>query len=133
MGAMHRKDRRMKDDASIDNIPAASYEPFLAGITSALDTARWQAARAVNTILTAAYWESGRQIMEFQCLPFREDIRDTVSDIGCGGKSAHSENLGQRRVVGCPQSTRRERRNDQRIISLPYVNSGGMMNWPVTE
>lgn len=56
----------MKDDTSIDDIPAASYDPFLAGITSVLDTARRQAARTVNLILTAAYWEIGRRIVEFQ-------------------------------------------------------------------
>lgn len=56
----------MKDDSSMDDLPAASYDPFLAGITSVLDTARWQAAREVNTIFTAAYWQTGRRIVEFQ-------------------------------------------------------------------
>ena len=56
----------MKDDTSIDDVPAASYDPFLAGIASILDTARRQAAQAVNTILIAAYWEIGRRIVEFQ-------------------------------------------------------------------
>ena len=56
----------MKDDTSIDDIPVESYDPFLAGITSVLDTARRQAAKTVNLILTAAYWEIGRRIVEFQ-------------------------------------------------------------------
>jgi hypothetical protein len=62
---MHQKDERMKDDSSMDNLPAASYDPFLAGITSVLDTARRQAARAVHTILTAAYWETGQRMVGF--------------------------------------------------------------------
>jgi hypothetical protein len=100
---MHQKDERMKDDSSMDNLPAASYDPFLVGITIVLDTARRQAARVVNTILTAAYWETGRRSVEFQQGGMeREDIRDTVSDIGIEGtilSTVVDIRLGRREVA----------------------------------
>jgi predicted nuclease of restriction endonuclease-like (RecB) superfamily len=44
----------------------ASYDEFLSRISSLLATARRGAARAVNAILTATYWEVGRRIVEFE-------------------------------------------------------------------
>lgn len=42
----------------------------MTGIAELLEQARRGAVRAVNSILTAAYWEIGRRIVEF----------DTVND-----------------------------------------------------
>ena len=41
-----------------------SYNAVLADVTSLLETARSAAARAVNTVMTAAYWQIGRRIVE---------------------------------------------------------------------
>lgn len=42
------------------------YGTLVAGISELLDHARRSSARAVNGILTATYWESGRRIVEFE-------------------------------------------------------------------
>ncbi|RMF64883.1 MAG: DUF1016 domain-containing protein [Calditrichaeota bacterium] len=42
------------------------YRDLLSGIAGLLDAARRQAARSVNTILTATYWLIGRRIVEFE-------------------------------------------------------------------
>ena len=44
----------------------SSYQNFLSGIQNLLQEARRQAARSVNVVLTAAYWEIGRRIVEFE-------------------------------------------------------------------
>ena len=50
--------------------PSVSADPQYAGLrtglSTLLDDARRGAARAVNVILTAAYWEVGRRIVEFE-------------------------------------------------------------------
>ena len=40
------------------------YHSILGGISNVIDTARRSAARSVNSIMTAAYWLIGRQIVE---------------------------------------------------------------------
>jgi predicted nuclease of restriction endonuclease-like (RecB) superfamily len=47
-------------------IRGADYGNLLRKITSLLEMARRAAARSVNTILTATYWEMGRRIVEFE-------------------------------------------------------------------
>lgn len=42
------------------------YNRFLTGIQRLLEEARHQAARSVNAILTSAYWELGRRIVEYE-------------------------------------------------------------------
>ena len=42
------------------------YGTLIAGISDLLDHARRSAARAVNGILTATYWEVGRRVVEFE-------------------------------------------------------------------
>jgi hypothetical protein len=42
------------------------YQDFLSEISTLLAAARKQAARAVNTVLFATYWELGRRIIEFE-------------------------------------------------------------------
>jgi len=46
--------------------PAKSYNPLLKDIVQLLEDARRYAARTVNAILTATYWEIGRRIVEFE-------------------------------------------------------------------
>jgi predicted nuclease of restriction endonuclease-like (RecB) superfamily len=43
-----------------------NYDVILSGVVELLDTARRTSARAVNSIMTATYWEVGRRIVEFE-------------------------------------------------------------------
>ena len=45
--------------------PGPDYGDLLAGISDLLEQARRMSARAVNSIITAAYWEVGRRIVEY--------------------------------------------------------------------
>ncbi len=51
-----------------NNIPTLdnNYTSLIKDISSILETARRTSARAVNTILTATYWEVGRRIVEYE-------------------------------------------------------------------
>ena len=44
--------------------PKRNYGHLLDGLTDLLDEARRSTARAVNRVMTATYWEIGRQIVE---------------------------------------------------------------------
>ena len=61
-GSMGRK------RAPAEPVPAAidddAYAAILAGVTALLEAARHVAARAVNSLMTATYWEIGRRIVE---------------------------------------------------------------------
>ncbi|MHB9014086.1 MAG: PDDEXK nuclease domain-containing protein [Ignavibacteriaceae bacterium] len=48
------------------SIPDNNYSSLIKDISSILETARRTSARAVNTILTATYWEVGRRIVEYE-------------------------------------------------------------------
>src|SRR5262247_2703734 len=43
-----------------------SYSVVLSGVVELLDTARRAAARSVNAVMTATYWEIGRRIVEHE-------------------------------------------------------------------
>jgi predicted nuclease of restriction endonuclease-like (RecB) superfamily len=43
-----------------------NYEAIRAGIAELLQTARQMAARSVNSLMTASYWEIGRRIVRFE-------------------------------------------------------------------
>ena len=45
---------------------SAEYGGLIGGIAELLDAARRNAARAVNALMTATYWEIGRRIVEFE-------------------------------------------------------------------
>lgn len=47
-------------------VPSDPYGLLLAGIGDVLDQARRAAARSVNALLTATYWDVGRRIVEFE-------------------------------------------------------------------
>jgi hypothetical protein len=42
------------------------YDEVLSGVVELLEQARRAAARAVNAIMTATYWEIGRRIVEHE-------------------------------------------------------------------
>jgi hypothetical protein len=46
--------------------PVADYSGLVGGISELLQSARRASARAVNSIMTAVYWETGRRIVEFE-------------------------------------------------------------------
>jgi predicted nuclease of restriction endonuclease-like (RecB) superfamily len=50
----------------MNGLVAKSYNPLLKDIVQLLEDARRYAARTVNAILTATYWEIGRRIVEFE-------------------------------------------------------------------
>lgn len=47
-------------------VAARDYDGVLTGMVDLLETARRTSARAVNAIMSAAYWEIGRRIVEFE-------------------------------------------------------------------
>jgi len=55
----------MTDDEG-SPVPLPIYEGLRDGILELLDTAREQAARRVNALMTATYWEIGRRIVEIE-------------------------------------------------------------------
>ena len=54
----------MASRRKLESALGSGYGPFYRGIVELLDDARRAAARAVNTIITAAYWEIARRIVE---------------------------------------------------------------------
>lgn len=46
--------------------PSAAYGDIHTGIVKVLEAARSAAARSVNALMTASYWEIGRRIVEFE-------------------------------------------------------------------
>jgi predicted nuclease of restriction endonuclease-like (RecB) superfamily len=46
--------------------PSAEYGGLIGGIAELLEAARRTAARSVNALMTATYWEIGRRIVEFE-------------------------------------------------------------------
>jgi predicted nuclease of restriction endonuclease-like (RecB) superfamily len=57
---------RRKKAAALIPSGAAAYGSLVTEIAGLLDQARHGAARAINSILTATYWEIGRRVVEFE-------------------------------------------------------------------
>jgi hypothetical protein len=57
--------KRGKSDKALASL-TTDYGGLLSGITGLLKRARVGTARAVNSILTATYWDIGRRIVEFE-------------------------------------------------------------------
>jgi predicted nuclease of restriction endonuclease-like (RecB) superfamily len=51
---------------AISQTPFAEYGGLIGGIAELLEAARRTAARTVNALMTATYWEIGRRIVEFE-------------------------------------------------------------------
>jgi predicted nuclease of restriction endonuclease-like (RecB) superfamily len=64
--AKRRSKSRTVPDAAEATAAASGYDALVGGIGGLLESARRQAVRAVNGILTAAYWEVGRRIVEHE-------------------------------------------------------------------
>lgn len=51
---------------TISKLPSEEYGGLIGGIAELLEAARRNAARTVNALMTATYWEIGRRIVEFE-------------------------------------------------------------------
>ena len=51
---------------TISKPPSEEYGGLIGGIAELLEAARRTAARTVNALMTATYWEIGRRIVEFE-------------------------------------------------------------------
>jgi len=51
---------------AIRQTTSAKYGGLVGGIAELLEAARHTAARTVNALMTATYWEIGRRIVEFE-------------------------------------------------------------------
>ncbi|MBM4306393.1 MAG: DUF1016 domain-containing protein [Deltaproteobacteria bacterium] len=58
--------RKLPKDSMIKSEDEKEYAGLLTGVNELLEQARHAAARTVNAILTATYWEIGRRIVEFE-------------------------------------------------------------------
>jgi predicted nuclease of restriction endonuclease-like (RecB) superfamily len=60
--------KRQSSGPNLDASSAATdvYDKVVAGVVELLEIARRSAARAVNSFMTATYWEIGRRIVEFE-------------------------------------------------------------------
>lgn len=56
--------KRKPSESSPARTTDDSYETVLAGVVQLLESARRAAARSVNSVMTATYWEVGRRIVE---------------------------------------------------------------------
>ena len=60
------KKEKAKKTAKILKSPANSYQKALSDIKQLVQQARYASARSVNAIMTAAYWEIGRRIVQVE-------------------------------------------------------------------
>ena len=56
----------MKKSAMTPSEPTEAYPGLVGGIGTLLETARLASARAVNSVMTATYWEVGRRIVDYE-------------------------------------------------------------------
>jgi len=70
---------------AISKIPSGEYGGLIGGIAELLEASRRSAARAVNALMTATYWEIGRRIVEFEQggekrAGYGEELLDRLAD-----------------------------------------------------
>ena len=58
--------KKAKNRSAVVSELLADYDAVLGGVVELLEAARRAAARAVNAVMTATYWEIGRRIVEFE-------------------------------------------------------------------
>jgi predicted nuclease of restriction endonuclease-like (RecB) superfamily len=58
--------KKLLKGSKIQSEDEKGYSGLLTGVSKLLEQARHTAARSINTILTATYWEIGRRIVEFE-------------------------------------------------------------------
>jgi predicted nuclease of restriction endonuclease-like (RecB) superfamily len=62
---MRKADKRRKTGKAVETKPAG-YDGMLTSMVELLDAARRASARAVNSLMTATYWEMGRRIVKHE-------------------------------------------------------------------
>lgn len=94
-----------KKKSTGDRNDTAGYQRFFASITEVLEFARHTAARTVNAVMTATYWEIGRRIIEFEQkgekrAAYGEELLERLStDLGTRfGRGFSRQNLQQMRL-----------------------------------
>lgn len=87
--------RSVDNDGSLPRL--AGYDEMRGGIVELLEAARRAAARSINTLMTASYWEIGRRIVDYEqqgkSLPsmarsLLNDLLETLRS-ALGGDSEH--------------------------------------------
>jgi hypothetical protein len=63
---MKRRSRNKSEPVDNRSAAASDYDGVLADMVDVLEAARRTSARAVNDVMTAAYWEIGRRIVEYE-------------------------------------------------------------------
>ena len=64
---MHpRRVKKKPPEKAISQTTSAEYGGLIGGIAELLEASRRSAARMVNVLMTATYWEIGRRIVEFE-------------------------------------------------------------------
>jgi len=58
--------KKLPKDSRIMSVDEKGYDGLLTGVSELLEQARHAAARSVNAIITATYWEMGRRIVEYE-------------------------------------------------------------------
>src|ERR1700693_2497974 len=100
-----------------------NYDKIRAGIVELLKTARSSAARNVNTLMTATYWEIGRRIVQSEQAGEKRAeygevlIRRLAEDLsGSFGRGFGARNLAQMRgfYLGWPE---------EKILQTPSAKS----------
>src|SRR3989338_4961921 len=96
---------KMSDIMKKSKTDIQSYKSFVSELRKLLENARHQAARAVNAILTATYWEIGRRIVEYEQggkarAEYGEELLKRISDdltsqIGRGFGISHVKMMRQ--------------------------------------
>ena len=91
-----------------NRLTTESYEGLLHEVVHLLEAARKTSVRSVNAIMTAAYWEIGRRIVEYEQEGKRRAnygealIERLAVDLTARYKRGFSEtNLKQMRVLSC--------------------------------
>jgi len=62
---MSKTDKKQKAGKAIQHKPGG-YDSALSDVVELLDAARRASARVVNSLMTATYWEMGRQMVEHE-------------------------------------------------------------------
>jgi hypothetical protein len=55
-----------KNPGKKHSAPVTGYDVIISGVVELLEQARRASSRAVNSIMTATYWEIGRRIVEYE-------------------------------------------------------------------
>jgi hypothetical protein len=58
--------KKLTREMEVKSVAIQGYTGLLSSVSQLLEQARYTAARSVNTILTATYWEIGHRIVEFE-------------------------------------------------------------------